>query len=91
MIDKPLEWSAEKNAKLKKEWGITFETLAAAIEGEGLLASIRHPSARYTHQGMYIVDIEEYAYAVPFVEDEKKIFLKTAFPSRKFTKKYLSS
>ena len=31
-----------------------------------------------------------YVYLVPFVEDEKEVFFKTLFPSRKATKKYLN-
>jgi len=27
---------------------------------------------------------------MPFIEDEEKVFLKTIFPSRKATKKYLT-
>jgi hypothetical protein len=37
---------------------------------------------------MYILEIENYAIIVPFVEKDKEIFLKTAFPSRKYTKRY---
>jgi len=37
---------------------------------------------------MYILDIDSYAVVVPFVEVEDEIFLKTAFPSRKYTKLY---
>jgi hypothetical protein len=36
-----------------------------------------------------VVAIRGYAYLVPFVQDEEKIFLKTIIPSRKATKKYL--
>ncbi|MBI5593076.1 MAG: hypothetical protein HY881_21630 [Deltaproteobacteria bacterium] len=32
--------------------------------------------------------IEGYAVIVPFVEESNEIFLKTAFPSRKYTKRY---
>jgi len=39
---------------------------------------------------MFVVKIEQYVYLVPFVEDEKEIFLKTIIPSRKATKKYLT-
>ncbi len=35
------------------------------------------------------MNIEHYAYLVPFVEDETGIFLKTIIPSRKATRKYL--
>ena len=38
---------------------------------------------------MIIVNINDYAYLVPFVEDNQKIFLKTIIPSRKATKRYL--
>ncbi|AAO91568.1 hypothetical protein [Coxiella burnetii] len=38
---------------------------------------------------MYVVELNGYAYLVPFVEEGGKLFLKTAFPSRKATKLYL--
>ena len=37
-----------------------------------------------------IIAIDQYAYVVPYVEDEEKIFLKTMYASHKETKKYLS-
>ena len=42
----------------------------------------------YPNQKMYILEIDNYAIVVPFVETEKEIFLKTAFPSRKYTKQF---
>jgi hypothetical protein len=36
------------------------------------------------------VEIESYAYVVPFIEREETIFMKTIIPSRKITKKYLT-
>ena len=37
-----------------------------------------------------IIDtIENYIYLVPYIENENEIFLKTIYPSRKFTKIYL--
>ncbi|MBA1446697.1 MAG: hypothetical protein FE835_17700 [Gammaproteobacteria bacterium] len=51
---------------------------------------IKHPNPlRYPNQKMFIVNIENYAYLVPFVENETEIFLKTIIPSRKATRKYL--
>ena len=44
---------------------------------------------KYPNQWMYIVEVYGYAYAVPFVEHNGNIFLKTIIPSRKFTRKYL--
>ncbi|QCW83920.1 hypothetical protein EQU24_18000 [Methylotuvimicrobium buryatense] len=51
---------------------------------------IKHPNpSKYPNQRMFIINIENYAYLIPFVEDEKQIFLKTIIPSRKATKQYL--
>ncbi|MGA6924125.1 MAG: hypothetical protein WBY88_00510, partial [Desulfosarcina sp.] len=41
-----------------------------------------------SNQKIYILKIEDYAFIVPFVESEDEIFLKTAFPSRKCTKRF---
>ena len=49
-----------------------------------------HPSQkRYTGQKIAVVLVQDYAYLVPFTEDEKEIFLKTIIPSRKATKQYM--
>ena len=37
---------------------------------------------------MLLIEIENYIWVVPFVIEEDGIFLKTAFRSRKYTKKY---
>ena len=88
-MQKPVEWSREKNGWLKKNRSICFEDVVAAIESGNLLATERNPSKRYPHQQIYVVRMKAYVYTVPFVEDEKKIFLKTVFPSNKYAKKYL--
>ncbi len=36
-----------------------------------------------------IIDVDGYAYVVPFVIDDNEYFLETISPSRKATKKYL--
>jgi hypothetical protein len=35
--------------------------------------------------------MDDYAYIVPFVEDDDRVFLKTIIPSRKLTRKYLGA
>jgi len=73
-----------------KERGGSFERIVYLIENNGLLSVIAHPNHdKYPNQRMFIVNVEAYAYLVPFVEDEKEVFLKTIIPSRKATKKYL--
>lgn len=44
---------------------------------------------KYPNQKVLIVKMNNYAYAVPFVEEGEVWFLKTIIPSRKETKKYL--
>ena len=38
---------------------------------------------------MFVVEVDEYAWLVPYVENEDEIFLKSVIPSRKATKHYL--
>lgn len=84
------DWNKEKNELLKLERGISFEEIEIAIRTSGLLDAYPHPNQkRYPGQQIYVVQVEDYVYLVPFVEDEEKIFLKTIIPSRKATKKYL--
>jgi len=83
-------WNNDKNEKLKKERHISFEDVLYYIEHGKLLAILEHTNKRkYSGQKIYIVEINNYVYIVPFIETENEIFLKTVIPSRKATKKYL--
>ena len=82
-------WDSEKNEQLKRERGVSFEQAVFSIEMGKVLATLRHPKKRYRHQMLAVIEINNYAYVVPYVVKEEKIFLKTIFPSRKYTKKYL--
>ena len=87
---KYFEWNEEKNEKLKRERNISFETIVSQIELGHLIDIIEQPNKmKYKNQNIYVVEYENYAYLVPFVEDADKVFLKTIIPSRKATKKYL--
>jgi uncharacterized DUF497 family protein len=87
---KRFAWNSEKNTQLVRERGISFERVVYHIERDGILDVIEHPKpSKYPNQRMFILNIEKYAYLVPFVEDETVIFLKTIIPSRKATSKYL--
>ncbi len=81
-----MNWSSAKNETLKRERGITFEEIAYLIESGRIIGIEENPGR--SNQKMYILEIENYAVIVPFVENDKEIFLKTAFPSRKYTKRY---
>ena len=83
---KYLNWNSEKNEILKRVRGITFEEIAFMIES-GQIIGVEKNHKR-TNQKIYVLEIENHAFIVPFVENDKEIFLKTAFPSRKYTKRY---
>ena len=86
---KYFDWDDDKNDWLIKNRGISFEVCQAAIDQNKLLATVPNKHPR-THQKKFIIEINNYAYVVPYVEDEQKVFFKTIYPSRKATKKYLS-
>ena len=87
---KQFDWNEEKNELLRGERGVTFEEVVFYISHDGLLDIIEHPNQKtYPGQRIFIINIDEYVYLVPFVESEKQIFLKTIIPSRKMTKIYL--
>ncbi|MDO8497977.1 MAG: toxin [bacterium] len=85
---KYIDWSKDKNKKLKKERGIGFEQIVISIYKEKVIDIINNPSSNFPTQKVYVVELNNYVYYVPFVEDEEKIFLKTIIPSRKIRKKY---
>ena len=87
---KYFDWDDAKNAKLRTERGIGFEEIVFHIERGDLLDILEYPNPeRYGGQRIFVVRREDYAYLVPFVEDEHTVFLKTIIPSRKATKQYL--
>ncbi len=87
---KIFNWNHEKNEMLKQERGISFEEIVFCIENGFLLDIIEHPNQeKYEGQKIYAVGFNDYVYLVPVVESEDEIFLKTAYPSRKYTKTYL--
>jgi hypothetical protein len=85
------EFSVDKNQYLIKERYISFEDVVAALDNGKLLDTIDHHNmTKYPNQKIYIVNINGYVYLIPFVrKDTETVFLKTIFPSRKLTKKYL--
>ncbi|KAA3656754.1 MAG: BrnT family toxin [Calditrichaeota bacterium] len=83
---KYFNWDPEKNKILKRDRGISFEEIAYLIESGQLIGVEENPG--YSNQKIYVLEIDNYAIIVPYVENDDQIFLKTAFPSRKYTKKY---
>jgi uncharacterized DUF497 family protein len=87
---KYFSWNEDKNRRLKVERNISFEEVIFYIEKGQLLDIVEHPNPeKYGGQRIFVVEVNDYAYLVPFVESEREIFLKTVIPSRKATKQYL--
>ncbi len=83
-------WNTEKNEILARERGITFEEIVQRIKSGAKVIETDHPNKKkYPNQKILIVDVDGYAYLVPWVIDKNEYFLKTIIPSRKATKKYL--
>lgn len=87
---KLITWNPEKNKLLQEERGISFEDVVLHISVGDILETFNHLNQeRYPGQQVHVIDVEGYAYLVPFVESEDEVFLKTIIPSRKATKTYL--
>lgn len=85
------DWDEDKNRRLRQDRGIGFEEMVIAIAHEGLRDVLQHPNQeRYPDQMIYVVEYNDYCYAVPFVQrrEEEIVFLKTSYASRKLTRDY---
>ncbi|MBI2436770.1 MAG: BrnT family toxin [Candidatus Magasanikbacteria bacterium] len=80
-------WDPQKNKKLKRERGVSFEEVETIILARDFLATEKNPTR--LDQRIFIVRLYGYVHVVPYVRDEKRnIILKTIYPSRKFHKLY---
>jgi hypothetical protein len=87
-----VDWGDEKNEVLTERYGFGFERVVEAIASGSLLDDRAHPNtSRYGHQFQLVVEIGNYVWVVPYVGSAKLKFLKTFFPSRVETQKYLGS
>ena len=87
---KRFNWDNNKNIELQKQRGISFEVVIYHIEIGKIVDILEHPNkTKYPNQKIFMININDYIYLVPFVENEKEVFLKTIIPSRKATRYYL--
>ncbi|NOQ47203.1 MAG: toxin [Desulfobulbaceae bacterium] len=87
---KPFNWNHDKNQQLIENRQISFEDILFSIQKERLMDDIVHPNkTKYPNQRIFVVEVDGYAYLVPYVESDDEFFLKTIIPSRKATKHYL--
>ena len=82
------DWNPEKNEWLIRNRDISFEEVIYLIGSGALKVILKHP--KKTKQKIFVMEREGYAYNVPFVEQEDgTCFLKTIYPSRASTKKFI--
>ena len=87
---KPFDWNKTKNEWLKKMRKISFEEIVNALNEGRMVDTYKHSNKeKYPNQRVFVIEIDDYCYLVPFIEDNEKIFLKTIFRSRKATREYL--
>ena len=79
---KEFRWDEDKNKILKKERGVSFEE----ILDSKFLGAEKHRTRK--NQIVLKFEYKKYIWIIPCVVEEEYIFLKTLYPSRKYTKKY---
>jgi hypothetical protein len=79
------DFNEDKNELLFKVRGISFYQVIESIAEKGVLLNIEHPNKeKYPNQYMFVIDIDNYTYSVPYVIDDDIYFLKTIFPNRTY-------
>jgi len=76
---KEIRWNPAKSEWLLAHRGLSFEALVQYP----MLTTVEHH--RRPHQQLMLFDREGYVWAAPCVEEDTYFFLKTAYPSRKYT------
>ena len=79
---KQIRWNYLKNERLKRTRGVSFEEIISSK-----LVAIKHHPKR-EGQNIMLFEHKRYIWIVPYVEEKDHIFLKTLYPSRKYTKLY---
>jgi hypothetical protein len=82
LMEKEFKWSDLKSARLKKVRGVSFEEMV-----NYRIVDIKdHPNR--SNQKIAFFEYKNQIWLAPFVENEKEMFLKTMYRSRKYTKIY---
>ena len=79
---KEITWNSLKSKRLKRLRDTSFEDIVNAE----LIDIKEHP--KKDNQNIMLFRYRKYIWIVPYIENEDQIFLKTLYPSRKYTKLY---
>lgn len=75
----------EKNEKLKRERGISFEMAIEKISRDDILIDYAHPDRnKYPRQRIAVIMLHQYPHCVPYIDLGTTWVLKTIYPSRIF-------
>ncbi len=77
-----ISWNPLKSERLKRTRGVSFEEIIRAK----FVDIINHPTRK--DQSILVYEWKGYLWAVPYVKEGHKIYLKTIYPSRKLMKIY---
>lgn len=80
-------WDKEKNNWFQVNRRISFEEISGKILNGNYIDILENPIR--DNQMYFIMKINDYTWIVPYlIDDQERIVLKTAFPSRKFHNRY---
>lgn len=79
---KDIKWNILKSERLKRTRGVSFDEIITAK----FIGAKKHP--KKDKQNILLFKYKRYVWIVPYVEDKNSIFLKTLYPSRKYTRLY---
>lgn len=82
-------YSQRKDVAFRQGRGIGFKEIIAVIEAQAWLDISFHPNQlKHPNQMIFLIELRGYVWVVPFDVDSNRIFLRTAYASRKATKYY---
>lgn len=79
LFGRELRWNKSKSKDLRKARGMSFEEIVK-------FRMVRIEEHPMTGRPLLLYEIKNYIWVVPCVFKEKEVFLKTLYPSRKYTK-----
>ena len=80
-------WSEKKNTVLQKNRGISFEYIAKSIKSGYVVDIVKNQNYENQKNFHVYIQLHDYVYVVPFEIRDNYIWLVTAYPSRKATRK----
>jgi len=85
-IEADVEEAAKATGRDRGNRGIAFQEIAEMILNGDYIDLLENPAR--PDQDIVVLAIHGYTWVVPFLVDGNTLFLKTAYPSRKFHRRY---